>query len=270
MCEIYRGLMSLWENRKAIVISFLAILIVASSGYSFEMPLTSNYTEESYHCLEKNSGTERWHVDWTIEKVEKDDRIILVMGETGRQVYGSYEERVSWFVETFLEYTDSLQSIYSTKEIRNREGETIEIISKKFDVEHGFVEFERRNLISGKVSNESFEPGSTIIGTENIGIVLRGMNLAEGVESEFYLCTDEPKLYKVTAKCLGKEKIIVNGREFETYKVELIFHVGFWKLFVPRTYFWYTVNKPHKWIRYEGLESGHGTPQVVMEVLDFQ
>jgi len=169
-----------------------------------------------------------------------------------------------------LEYGDSLQTIRSRKEIKNREREAIEIVSKKFDVVQGAVEFERTDLISGKVYSHSFRPGSTVIGTENIGLVLVGTDLAEGAKFKFYLCTDEPKLYKVTAKCLRKEKIVAAGKEFECYKVEIIFHIGFFKIFVPKTYFWYTVDKPHSWIRYEGLESGRGTPQVIMEVLDFQ
>lgn len=270
MHKIYRILMSLLENRETRLISFLIMVIMASSGYGFEMPVTSDYAEGSYHCLEKDSGTERWRVDWSMEKVQKDDKIILEMKEYGYGVYGNREEKISWSTETFLEYGDSLQTIRSRKEIKNRERETIEIVSKKFDVVQGAVEFERTDLISGKVYSHSFRPGSTVIGTENIGLVLVGTDLAEGAKSKFYLCTDEPKLYKVTAKCLRKENIIAAGKEVECYKVEIIFHIGLLKIFVPKTYFWYTADEPHNWIRYEGLESGRGTPQVIMEVLDFQ
>ena len=134
----------------------------------------------------------------------------------------------------------------------------------------GAAESERTDLILGKVYSDSFGPGSTVIGPENIGLVLEGTDLAEGYKTEFYLCTDEPKLYKVTAKCLRKEKIVAAGKEVECYKVEIIFHIGLFKIFVPKTYFWYTANEPYSWVRYEGLESGRGTPQVIMEVLDFQ
>ncbi len=270
MHEIYRISSSLLGLRKAMVISFLVTVIVASSGYCFEMPVTSDYAEGSYHCLEKNSGTERWRVDWSMEKVQKDDKIILEMKEHGYGIYGNREEKISWSTERFLEYDDSLQRTHSTKEIKNREGGTIEIVSKKFDVEQGIVEFERTDLISDKVYSYSFRPGSTVIGPENISLTLGGADLAEGDKTEFYLCTDEPKLYKVTAKCLRKENIIAAGKEVECYKVEIIFHIGLLKIFVPKTYFWYTADEPHNWIRYEGLESGRGTPQVIMEVLDFQ
>jgi len=270
MRQIYRVLVTLLEDRKARLISFLIMVIMASSGYGFEMPVTSDYAEGSYQCLGKDSGTERWRVDWSMEKVQKNGKIILEMKEYGYGVYGSREEKVSWSMETFLEYGDSLQTIRSRKEIKNIEEEAIEIVSKKFDVVQGAVEFERKDLISGKVYSESFKPGSTVIGPENIAFVLRATNLAEGNKTEFYICTDEPKLYKVTAKCLRKEKIIAAGKEVECYKVGIIFHIGLWKVFVPKTHFWYTVDKPHSWIRYEGLESGRGTPQVIMEVLDFQ
>jgi len=243
---------------------------MGSLGYGFEMPVPSDYAEGSYHCLEKDSGTERWRVDWRMGKVHKDSKIILEMKEHGYGVYGNREEKVSWSMETFLEYGDSLQTIRSRKEIRNMQGEPIEIVSRKFDVVQGTVDFERKDLISDKVYSHSFRPGSTVIGPENIALALEGTGLAEGYKTEFYLCTDEPKLYEVTAKCSRKEKIVVAGREVECYKVEIIFHLGIWKIFVPKMYFWYTADESHRWIRYEGLESGRGTPQVIMEVLDFQ
>jgi len=270
MHQIYGVLTTLLEDRKTRLLSFLIMVIMASSGYGFEMPVTSDYAEGSYHCLEKNSGAALWRVDWSMEKVQEDDKIILVIKETGNGVYGNREEKVSWSMETFLEYGDSLQTICSRKEIKNIEEKAIEIVSRKFDVLQGAVEFQRKDLISGKVYSDSFEPGSTVIGPENISLALGGTELAEGYKTEFYLCTDEPKLYEVTAKCLRKEKIVAAGKEVECYKVEIIFHIGLLKIFVPKTYFWYTVNKPHNWIRYEGLESGRGTPQVIMEVLDFQ
>ena len=270
MRQIYRVLVTLLEGRKAGLISFLIMVIVASLGYGFEMPVPSDYAEGSYHCLEKNSGTERWRVDWRMEKVQKDGKIILEIKEHGYGVYGNREEKISWSMETFLEYGDSLQTIRSRKEIKNIEEEAIEIVSKKFDVEQGVVEFERKDLISDKVYSHFSKPGSTVIGPENIALALQGTDLAEGYKTDFYLCTDEPKLYEVTAKCSRKEKIVVAEKEVECYKVEIIFHLGLWKIFVPKTYFWYTVDKPHRWTRYEGLESGRGTPKVVMEVLDYE
>jgi len=205
-----------------------------------------------------------------MEKVQKDGKIILEIREHGYGVYGNREEKISWYMETFLEYGDYLQTIRSRKEIRNMQGEPIEIVSKKFDVLQGVVEFERKDLISGKVYSDSFEPGSTVIGPENIALALQGTDITEGYKTDFYLFTDEPKLYEVTAESSRKEKIVVAGKEVESYKVEIIFHLGLLKIFVPKMYFWYTVDKPHTWIRYEGLESGRGTPQVIMEVLDFQ
>ena len=270
MRQIYRVLVTLLKDRKARLISFLIMVIMGSLGYGFEMPVPSDYAEGSYHCLEKDSGTERWRVDWRMGKVHKDSKIILEMKEHGYGVYGNREEKVSWSMETFLEYGDSLQTIRSRKEIRNMQGEPIEIVSKKFDVLQGVVEFERKDLISGKVYSDSFKPGSTVIGPDNIALALQGTDIDDGYETDFYLCTDEPKLYEVTAKYLQKEKIIAAGKEVECYKVEIIFHIGLWKIFVPKMYFWYTADESHRWIRYEGLESGRGTPQVVMEVLDFQ
>jgi len=37
------------------------------------------------------------------------------------------------------------------------------------------------------------------------------------------------------------------------------------KVFYPKTYFWFKAAEPHTWIRYQGLENGPGTPEIVME-----
>jgi len=182
MRQIYRVLATLLEDRKARLLSFLIMVIMASSGYGFEMPVTSDYAEGSYQCLGKDSGTERWRVDWSMEKVQKNGKIILEMKEYGYGVYGSREEKISWSTERFLEYGDSLQMVRSRQEIKNIGGKAIEIVSKKFDVVQGAVEFERTDLISGKVYSDSFRPGSTVIGPENISLALGRHRSCRGIQ----------------------------------------------------------------------------------------
>ena len=38
----------------------------------------------------------------------------------------------------------------------------------------------------------------------------------------------------------------------------------------PKTYFSFTVAAPHFWVRYEGLEIGRGTLEIVMELNMYQ
>ena len=80
-------------------------------------------------------------------------------------------------------------------------------------------------------------------------------------------------MYDVTLEVQGRERIRTPAGPLECYKVELRPGVGVLKLFgflVPKAYFWFTVDAPHYWVRYEGPENGRGTPQVVMELGSFE
>ena len=37
------------------------------------------------------------------------------------------------------------------------------------------------------------------------------------------------------------------------------------KVFYPKSYFWFSVTAPHTWVRYQGLENGPGSPEIVIE-----
>ena len=56
--------------------------------------------------------------------------------------------------------------------------------------------------------------------------------------------------------------------------MELILDLGLLNLltkyFLPKTYMWFTVKEPHTWVKYEGLESGLGSPYVMMELIEFK
>lgn len=55
----------------------------------------------------------------------------------------------------------------------------------------------------------------------------------------------------------------------DAYKVELVPHLGLlspFRIFYPKTYFWFRAQEPHAWIRYAGLENGPGSPEIVLEL----
>jgi hypothetical protein len=82
--------------------------------------------------------------------------------------------------------------------------------------------------------------------------------------------TREDKVYSLTLHYKGTEKITVPAGTFECYKLEMTVDLGLLGIvsaFVPKTYFWYRA-KDQQWIKYEGLESGLGTPYIVMQLAE--
>jgi hypothetical protein len=87
---------------------------------------------------------------------------------------------------------------------------------------------------------------------------------------DFYLLTHAPAMYKVNARYKGKERIVVGNQEVDCYKLQMLPDLGFFnflRVFIPKTYFWFEAKPPHFLVRYEGLESGLGTPYVVVEIV---
>ena len=84
-----------------------------------------------------------------------------------------------------------------------------------------------------------------------------------------HFLSNEPKLYEVTFESRGRETVRTPAGSFECYKIEVVPHLGalnFAKMFVAKSYFWFTVAAPHKWVRYDGYENGPGTPRIRMEL----
>jgi hypothetical protein len=74
--------------------------------------------------------------------------------------------------------------------------------------------------------------------------------------------------FKVNAECKKIEKLKVNQKTIECYKVEFSMD-SFWKIFFPKTTMWYSVDSPHYLVRYEGAGGPPGSPKKVMELVNY-
>ena len=122
--------------------------------------------------------------------------------------------------------------------------------------------------IGGEAVNQLKVPPDALI-VEGIAGILRYFPFEQTRPLSAHLLTNEPRLYSVGIEIRGKEHVKTPAGEFDCYKVEMIPHLGLLNIvrsFFPRTFFWFTVAPPHFWVRYEGLENGPGTPEIVMEL----
>jgi len=65
--------------------------------------------------------------------------------------------------------------------------------------------------------------------------------------------------------CKKQEKVEINGRTIECYKLELGMD-GFWGRFFPKTNMWYSIEPPHYLVRYKGQSGRPGSPKRVVEL----
>ncbi len=79
----------------------------------------------------------------------------------------------------------------------------------------------------------------------------------------------EPRFYNIELDMMGAEEILLMGKTIKAYKLRLDPDLGifsFINIFLPDAYVWHYAEGQHEWLRYDGLESGIGTPLVDISV----
>jgi len=76
------------------------------------------------------------------------------------------------------------------------------------------------------------------------------------------------KGYTMTARVVKKEKLKVNKKLYECFKIEFALN-GFWSNVIPKTYFWYYAQPPHYLVKYEGSDGLPGSPMRVVEMQEY-
>jgi len=139
---------------------------------------------------------------------------------------------------------------------------------KRFDTLKGMLRFERQPSTGPAEEKVLSIPSDTLI-AEGIAGVLRYLMFDNPLKFPAHVLSNEPRIYRVSFEGRGKERIKTPAGEFDCYKIEMVPHVGplnLGRYFAPDTFFWFTVEPPHFWVRYQGPENGPGTPEVVMEL----
>ena len=246
---------------------------VFTSAHSepLQVPPMGNKETGSFITSYKDGGV-RWKADWTMEQFEenKEKRIKLVL--KGKGINSPFTEETTWEAVSTWKTEAEFQPIDAVTTYRDMSGEVIMTEKKTFDSQSGVSVFERFYVQKDNKLIEQFETRSGALILEGIVLALRTLPFSTQESVTTNLLTNEPELYKVEFEQKGVETIKTPQGEIECYKVELIPKLGLlgvFKVFFPKTHFWLTVEAPHRWVRYEGLENGLGTPEVVMEVTKF-
>jgi hypothetical protein len=120
-----------------------------------------------------------------------------------------------------------------------------------------------------KVIDEKEQPGSDVIMLADFTIMnylFRVFPFGKREKLKIGSYREEQKDdYPLNVTCKKQEKIEINGRTIECYKLELGMD-GFWGRFFPKTNMWYSVEPPHYLVRYKGQSGRPGSPKRVVEL----
>lgn len=250
---------------------FFAVLLISAAmlDYCSAAPLKTLPIEtgkDSIVAFEKSTGAVRWKSNLSTVRTTFNGKPFIYTEEIGKGKYGKDNAYKTWTVKGYYMIDTNSLSPYEVKlEMKDAKGNQVFALDKSYNYEA------KKVICDVNGSSKNFDLNPNTLDRDIMGRILPNFPFDSGEDTTFYLVTHEPTLYNITMKLRGKETITVKGKDVECYKLELIPDLGalgFVGAFVPKNYFWYTVSKPHRFMRYEGLESGIGTPVIVMESAD--
>ncbi len=244
-----------------IATTILLTLPVLADTYQIDMLYSGTV---HLKAREKASGLPLWQSTVRTYKTSFEGRPFLYVVEEGQGKYGADHKNLSWRSESYSLIEDGKVIPYQVKQtFKNPDGDIVSSLQKDYNRAEGKVICQ----INGRQKTYDFP--ADLIDREILGLYVRNFPFGQHREVPFHLMTNEPSEYKISLKDLGPEKIKIDDQEYLCYKLQLLLDMGAINLFsglFPKTYFWVNAVEPHEVIRYEGLESGMGTPYITLDL----
>lgn len=214
-------------------------------------------------------GGTRWKADWKAQVFEENGvkKFKLVFDAKG--LTSPFSMDTTWRTVAIWKAEDEFVPLESENKIKDLNGNLIMIDEKKFNHKRGTAVFGREDLIINSYKRTPYDITPDTLIVEGLVYALRTLPFGTNKVVKAKILSNEPELYSVEFHQRGIEKIETEDGEVSCYKVEIVPKLGVlgvFKVFFPKTYFWFSVDAPHKWVRYQGLENGIDTPEVIMNV----
>ena len=241
------------------------LVFIVTSVIEVPPTLTPQNGSSVVTSKDKRSG---WEATWGMEELQIQGKKAVRFTETGSGRLSAYPQEVRWSVRSVWLAERGFRPLDTEKTITAADGKVLLVERKHFDHDKGTVQFERSR--EGKpAETKSLDVPDDTLAIEGLAGVLRFANVPKSRSLAAHVLTNEPEVYSVSFEWKDEESVKTPAGKFHCYKVEMIPRLGVLNVirpFLQKTYFWFTVAAPHNWIRYQGLESGPGTPEVVMEL----
>lgn len=207
-----------------------------------------------------------------MEPANEQGRTVVRFTETGRGRYAPYTEEIRWSLEAVWSAQGAFSPLRFEKKITDASGRLLATERKNFNVAGSVVRFERTR-VGGRPETKSLAAPRDTLAIEGIAGILRFLPFDSWRPFPAHLLTNEPQLYDIKIEMRAKERVRTPAGVFESYKTEIVPQLGILNVvrpFLSKTYFWFTAAPPHFWVRYEGIENGPNSPQIVMELKSYE
>lgn len=223
-------------------------------------------TVSKYICNDLD-GNKRWEAITTIKP--QDQSGLYIMTENGSGKYSGFDVPVSWRTDT--EFTDDgtdITPIHMKKVFTSETGETLFEGIQEFNKEKSTVTCIKRWPGSGREITKTLKFKGDVVNDCLLGLYVERFLGKGDTEKSFYLVSNDPAIYRISARIKNKEDVNVNGIAIGAYKISLDPDVGIFGAFAPKTYVWHLAKPGYDWLRYKGAEDTIDSVVVEMETLD--
>jgi len=237
-----------------------------------------------YQAHLPDNDSVRWRAEWLLERVEEGPPAVYVGREELKGRFGRKNLDQTRLTEArFLLDEGRTRMIHSLLTVMDRSGKKIFLLEKEFDHQRGVVRTKTTFPDTGKTRRQEFEMGAALVDIKDIVLYLRRFPFPSPAEVkagkggdralEFKLLNETPETYSVRVVHQGIEEVTTPAGVFSCHKLRLVLDLGILtfvgKLLAPDLYMWFTVEPPHFWVRYQGMEEGPKTPVIISELVEF-
>lgn len=256
------------DLRKPIVLSLAAafLVLIAGAGQA-QGPALSDHPEQRVTLIsrQKSNGNIRWHSQLYASIIKAEGTTYLYFEEKGVEPAEDAARSKTWSSYTYSLLEQNQVRPYLIKvEVKDAGGSIMERVEKFYDYKSKIVICN----VNGRVQILNLK-GETA-DKQDLAFYLMNYPFDERNELDLLVVDHTPAIFPMTVKYRGKGFLDSGGRSVLCHKLEMLPDIGFLnflRIFLPKTYLWFEAEPPHYFVRYEGLESGLGTPYVVVEAI---
>jgi len=245
--------------KTALVFLLLCFSSLVWSGEIFAAEESINF---SYVCRDLK-GSERWRAEAQIKNIGPD---LYLMTEKARGVYSSFTGPVSWVAEMkFWRDEHNVRPVSLDKSVFDQNGKMIRRERQEFDLVNNTAICIHEDPTKNLFRTRKFKFNKNVVTRLSLGFYAQKF-LKNGKTSErLQMVSEEPNVYDIELRLLGKEAIRIGGRKVAAYRLCIDPQLGalnFVKNFFPKSYGWHSAVPKYEWLGYEGLEGGLNSEKV--------
>lgn len=261
----------------------LAISIMCCSIFLWGVPavvLAKNYSnallpkEEKLDviCTLKDNGESHAKHSMLINSFQENDQWYYEFSAEG---FGDYDtfKNVHWTKQsTVIDANGLLKPLKSEIKIYNRDGKLNTRYAISYDYRQNKVHFYTDGPEYSKPRHHSFPIKGPICDDVTMIHFLKAYipRLDNKGDEYFYLVTNEPNVYKVRVVEDKRETLDLPIGRLDTVKIQAYALMGplthMMKAILPPTYLWYEDKYPYNWVKYQGLDGGPNSENIIAVV----